>query len=76
MPAPREGPAAGAAAVGQHQAQRQEQQHAQQQLLVGQRDEVPAFLVKIREGGEAEESPHGAKAPLVAPADAEILFCP
>lgn len=59
--APREGPAAGAgaAAVGQHQAQRQEHQHAQQQLLVGPSDHVPAFLIKVREGGKAEEGPHG-----------------
>lgn len=74
--APREGPAAGAAAAGQHQAQREEHQHAQQQLLGGHSDEVPAFLIKIREGGKAQESPHGSKAPVVAPVDVGILFCP
>lgn len=72
--APREGPAAGATAVGQHQAQRQEHQHAQQELLVGQSDEVPAFLIKVRESGKAKESPHGSKAPWVAPVEVEILF--
>lgn len=61
--APLERPVSGAAAVGQHQAQRQEHQHAQQELLVGQRDEVPAFLIKIRESGKAKKGPHGSKAP-------------
>lgn len=73
--APRGGPAAGAAAVGQHQTQREEHQHAQQQLLVGHSDEVPALLIKIREGGKAEESPHDSQAPLVALDDVGILFC-
>lgn len=61
MQAAQEGPRAVATAVGEHQAERQEEQHAQEQLLVGQRDEVPAFLVEIGEGGDAQEGPHGAE---------------
>lgn len=72
--APQHGPASAAAAVGQHQAQREEHQRAQQTLLVGQSDEVPAFLVKIGKSGKAKESPHGSKAPWVAPVDVKILF--
>lgn len=49
-----------ATAVGEHQAQGQEHQHAQQELLVGQGD-VPAFLIEIGEGGDAKESPHGSQ---------------
>lgn len=62
-----------ATAVGEHQAQREEHQHAQQDLPVGQSDEVPALLIKIGESGNAQKSPHGSKASLVAPVKAEIL---
>lgn len=61
-----------ATAVGEHQAQRQEHQYAQQELLVGQGD-IPAFLIKIGEGSNSKKSPHGSKASLVAPAKAEDL---
>lgn len=71
---PDEAPVAVATAVGEHQAQRQEHQHAQQDLLVGQRDEVPAFLIKIGESGNAKKGPHGSKASLVAPIKVESLF--
>lgn len=50
-----------ATAIGEHQAQRQEHQHAQQELLVGQGDEVSTFLIKIGERSNAKESPHGSK---------------
>lgn len=63
-----EGPGAVAAAVGEHQAQRQEEQRAQEQLLVGQGHHVPALLVEVGEGGDAQEGPHGAQAPRRAPA--------
>lgn len=64
-----------AAAVGEHQAQRQEHQRAQQQLLVGQSDKVPAFLIKIGEGGNAEKSPHGSEASSLAP-EWRLFFSP
>lgn len=73
--APHEGPASVATAVGEHQAQRKEHQHAQQELFVGQSDDVPTFLIKIGESGKAKKSPHRSKAPLVAPGDVKILFC-
>ena len=73
LPAPEEGPAP--VAIRQHEPQRQEHQHAQQQLLVGQRDKVSAFLIKIGESGDAEKSPHGLKASSVTPGQRqEILF--
>lgn len=61
-----------ATAVGEHQAQRQEHQYAQQELLVGQGD-IPTFLIKIGEGSNSKKSPHGSIASLVAPAKAEDL---
>lgn len=53
-------------AIRQHKPQRREHQHAQQQLLVGQRHEVSAFLIKIGESGDAEKNP-GLKASSVTP---------
>lgn len=70
--AAKEAPVSMATAVGEHQAQRQEHQYAQQELLVGQGD-IPAFLIKIGEGSNSKKSPHGSKASLVAPAKAEDL---
>lgn len=67
-----EAPVSMATAVGEHQAQRQEYQYAQQELLVGQGD-IPAFLIKIGEGSNSKKSPHGSKASLVAPAKTEDL---
>lgn len=63
-----------ATAVGEHQAQRQEHQHAQEELLVGQGD-IPAFLIKIGEGSNAKKSPHGSKASLVPRLRNFGLFC-
>lgn len=60
MLAPEEARVSMATAVGEHQAQRQEHHHAQQELLVGQGD-IPAFLIKIGERGNAKKSPHGSK---------------
>lgn len=70
--AAKEAPVSMATAVGEHQAQRQEHQYAQQELLVGQGD-IPAFLIKIGEGSNSKKSPHGSKASLVAPAKTEDL---
>lgn len=69
--AAKEAPVSMATAVGEHQAQRQEHQYAQQELLVGQGD-IPAFLIKIGESSNSKKSPHGSKASLVAPAKTEI----
>lgn len=58
---PEEAPISVATAVGKHQAQRQEHQHAEQELLVGQGDEVPALLIEIGESGNAQKGPHGSR---------------
>lgn len=52
--------------VGQQQAQGEEDEGGEQQLLVGVAQQVPALLVHVDEGGDAQESPHRA-APAAAP---------
>lgn len=46
--------------VGQQQAQGEEEEGGEQQLLVGVAQQVPALLVHVDEGGDAQESPHRA----------------
>lgn len=46
-------------AIGEQQAQGEEEHGGEQHLLVGVAHEVPALLVHVDEGGDAQESPHG-----------------
>lgn len=46
-------------AIGEQQAQGEEERGGEQHLLVGVAHEVPTLLVHVDEGGDAQESPHG-----------------